>query len=214
MPRPVKDISGQRFGSLVAVRVEMRAGRRPLWHCRCDCGGTATATNGELRAARRTACATCAARNLHGNGSGDASPNYRHGGAIRGAHTKEYRAWSSMIRRCELRSQRSYPLYGGRGITVCAEWRHDFPAFLRDVGEAPTRAHTIDRIDPDGNYEPGNVRWATAKEQAINKRATKRFEHDGASLTIAEWADRIGVKYQTLWARIHVHHMPLTQALR
>lgn len=79
-----------------------------------------------------------------------------------------------MIKRCENPKNHAYPRYGGRGITVCPEWRSDFAAFLRDVGPRPSPDLSLDRIDNNGNYEPGNVRWATAAQQAQNRRNSKR----------------------------------------
>ena len=139
--------------------------------------------------------------------------NTKHGGASRGAHSKEYDSWSAMIRRCELPSQRSYKDYGARGIKVCAAWRADFAAFLRDVGPAPSPGHTIERNEVNGDYEPGNVRWATAKEQSNNRRSSVRVEVAGESLTVAQWAERSGIKYQTLWARLFVRGMSPERAL-
>jgi hypothetical protein len=147
-------------------------------------------------------------------GKGRDCPNFKHGGASRGAHTKEYSAWESMIRRCTMPSQQSYAGYGGRGITVCAAWRADYATFLRDVGPAPSAQHTLDRWpDVNGHYEPANVRWATPKQQANNKRANVRIEYEGRAMTVAEWADETGIKYQTLWARLFVHNWGPRRAL-
>ncbi len=88
-------------------------------------------------------------------------------------HPLEYVNWVRMKHRCENHTNDSYAHYGGRGITVCARWQDDFLAFLADMGTRPTKAHSLDRIDVNGHYEPGNVRWATAKEQAQNKRPTR-----------------------------------------
>lgn len=100
--------------------------------------------------------------------------SYKHGHSVgkkRGKKlSKEYIAWQSMIRRTCYPKHHKWDLYGGRGITIAPEWRHDFLAFYDHLGPAPSPAHSIDRIDPDGNYEPGNVRWATGKEQYRNRR--------------------------------------------
>jgi hypothetical protein len=95
--------------------------------------------------------------------------NLRHGDTRHG-RTPEYYAWVSMIRRCHAPRARNYRLYGARGITVCQRWRESFPTFLGDVGRKPSPDLSLDRIDNNGNYEPGNVRWATRSEQQRNKR--------------------------------------------
>jgi hypothetical protein len=91
-----------------------------------------------------------------------------------GKHSSEYRAWSSIKTRCLNPADPHYPDYGGRGITICDRWRYDFAAFLADMGRKPSPRLSIDRIDNDGNYEPGNCRWATTKQQAMNKRPRRR----------------------------------------
>ena len=96
--------------------------------------------------------------------------NQTHGHAGRGKRSPTWAAWRSMIQRCCYPSQQAYPRYGGRGITICPQWRYDFVAFLADVGEKPGPEYSLGRIDNDGNYEPGNVRWETTSQQVANKR--------------------------------------------
>jgi hypothetical protein len=99
--------------------------------------------------------------------------SWKHGQAPQGAgkpETKEYRAWRNMIRRCTEINNASYSYYGPRGISVCERWRNDFITFLADIGKAPSQQHWLDRINGDGNYEPGNVRWVTPAESARNRR--------------------------------------------
>lgn len=139
--------------------------------------------------------------------------NTTHGNARRGKRTKAYRAWLSMRVRCRFPSQDSYPLYGGRGIKVCPEWESSFEAFLAHIGEPPSAAHTLDRIDNNRNYEPGNVRWADAGEQARNRRSTSAITFQGETLCLEAWAERVGIKAKTLRARIFDHGWSVERAL-
>lgn len=99
--------------------------------------------------------------------------NTTHGAKSNGKVTPEYRSWASMKNRCNNPKDKAYYRYGGRGITVCKEWSVSFEKFLKDVGIRPSNYHSLDRINNNGNYEPGNVRWATAKQQANNRRSNK-----------------------------------------
>lgn len=90
---------------------------------------------------------------------------------------------------------------GGRGIVICDRWLHSFESFFTDMGPRPSPKHSIDRIDNDGNYEPSNCRWATAKQQERNKPGTLTLTYRGETLPLAEWAERLGVTYMSLWRR-------------
>jgi hypothetical protein len=116
--------------------------------------------------------------------------------------SSEYRAWSSIKGRCFNPKDPRFEDYGGRGITVCAQWATNFLAFLADVGPRPSRAHSIDRIDNDGHYEPGNVKWSTAREQCSNRRSNRLMALNGQTKTAAEWARGAGLNPETLSARL------------
>jgi len=117
--------------------------------------------------------------------------------------TKLFTTWCGMIQRCRDPNHVQYKYYGGRGIRVCDEWQGPtgFQAFMKYMGECP-EGMTLDRIDNNGHYEPGNVRWATRKEQARNRRGLKYYEFDGESLLLSEISDRTGVDADLLWSRV------------
>lgn len=117
------------------------------------------------------------------------------------SESAEYRAWSHMWSRCTNKNVKEYSYYGGRGITICAEWR-EFDNFLADMGQRPSSRHSIDRIDVNGNYEPANCRWATYTQQARNRRSNRIIEFQGERRTLAEWAEAIGLDVRTLHSRL------------
>jgi hypothetical protein len=115
----------------------------------------------------------------------------------------EYRAWSSMLSRCSNPKVPKFPRYGGRGIAVCARWRESFENFLADVGRRPSSEHSIDRWpNNDGNYEPGNVRWATLEEQGRNRSVNRMLTLNGVTLCITEWSEKTGLPYHVIWGRL------------
>lgn len=120
--------------------------------------------------------------------SGVRNPHYRHGQV----GTKEYRAWKAMNTRCTNPKQANYKNYGGRGITVAECWRNDFAAFLAHIGPAPSDKHSVDRIKNTIGYEPGNVRWATRREQSKNSRRVREITFRGETHHLSEWARLLG----------------------
>jgi hypothetical protein len=129
-----------------------------------------------------------------------------------GTGKREFKIWQGMVQRCHNRDAFAYRNYGGRGIAVCKRWRESFAAFYADMGKCPTKKHSIDRIDNSGNYEPGNCRWASAKQQGRNGRHNRRLTHNGISLTVTEWAERIGVSRFTIFSRLY-SSLPIEQVL-
>lgn len=111
-------------------------------------------------------------------------------------------AWRHMLDRCYNPNSQRYDRYGARGIRVCAQWKNSFEAFFADMGNRPTPKHSLDRIENDGDYEPGNCRWATRAEQSRNRSDNVHLEFDGRSQTIAEWAREIGIGTKTLSCRL------------
>lgn len=127
------------------------------------------------------------------------------------AYSPVYGVWAQMLSRCLNERAQSYCRYGARGITVCERWR-DFTLFYADMGDPPA-GFMIERIDNNGNYEPGNCRWASRAEQSRNKRTNVRLTHRGVTRTLSEWADHVGISKQAMWARIRVHGWAVDRAL-
>lgn len=121
---------------------------------------------------------------------------------MRSTARPEYEVWRMMRRRCSDASRPDYPVYGGRGIRVSAEWQRSFEAFLRDVGPRPSAKHQLDRIDPDGDYAAGNVRWVTTHTQSRNKRVTRLITANGETLCMTDWAARLGLDASAIHYRI------------
>ncbi len=118
------------------------------------------------------------------------------------SYSSEYQSWHAMKARCLRVKHPHYNSYGGRGITVCGKWIKSFDAFLADLGPRPTPSHTLERIDSNKGYEPSNCRWATRTEQAHNRRDNHRYSHNGESLTLREWARKMGTTHGTLGLRL------------
>jgi hypothetical protein len=128
-----------------------------------------------------------------------------------GSKTPTWRSWSCMIHRCTNKKNIGFANYGGRGITVCDSWRK-FDGFLRDMGWRP-EGTSLDRIDPNGNYEPSNCRWASRIQQANNRRDNFILEMNGERLTLPEWARKTGIKLASLRTRIYQLGWPAEKAL-
>lgn len=167
---PRCDLSGHRFGRLVAIRDAGRdAGHHRLWLCQCDCGQETTVSTNRLRTGNTKSCG-CLYREAHTT----------HGATRGGRRTVEFTAWSHMLRRCNDHRHPQFKDYGGRGIRVCARW-DDFAAFAADMGPRPSPKHSLDRIDVNGNYDPSNCRWATKDVQQHNRRPKSNTGHRGVS---------------------------------
>jgi hypothetical protein len=161
----MKDLAGYTFDRLTAIQYlgPHPKSRASLWLCRCACGNEITVPSTALAFGNTKSCGCLQKEKASAKALRE---NFRHGLS----HTPEWYSWQSMIQRCTNPKHRTYRYWGGRGITVCAEWRYSFPAFLANMGPRPSSKHTLDRINNDGNYAPGNCRWATAKEQISNRR--------------------------------------------
>ena len=128
-----------------------------------------------------------------------------HGAAarrVRGGPTPEYAAWCEMRQRCKHAAKRKYRHWAGRGIKVCVRW-NSFEAFLADMGPRPTAKHQVDRIKVNGDYEPANCRWATKQEQMRNTRVNRLLTFRGKTLSVAAWAEELGLNASTIRVRLH-----------
>ncbi len=169
---------GQRFGKVTAVSNSGKENKwgRIAWNCRCECGKEFMTRESTLIRMSSCGCNRKWSQIVHGLGG-----------------TPEHKSWANMIQRCTNPSVERYPRYGGRGITVCQRWR-EFVNFLADMGPRPSTGHSIERDDTNGNYEPSNCRWATAKEQAQNKTNNVRVVLRGEPMILIEALKIIGVE--------------------
>lgn len=170
----MKDLSGLKYGRLTVLELtRVDHLHRPFWRCKCDCGNFITANSGNLISGNSSSCGCKRKESLIQL----AEQRITHGCSL----SKEYYAWAAIKQRCYNPKHNAYKNYGGRGITVCERWLNSFDNFLADMGEAPSKNHSIDRINNEGNYEPENCRWATAKQQANNKRCSRTLQTTHAS---------------------------------
>ena len=173
----MNDLTGQRFTRLL---VKSYAGNGN-WNCVCDCGKTKVVYAGNLRGSGKgkTKSCGCLKSEILSGQTGPESRSFKHGhNGYKGRKTTPtYNSWQSAKGRCDKSNHHAFKNYGGRGITFCERWRgeHGFENFLADMGERP-KGKTLDRYpDNDGNYEPGNCRWATSREQLLNNRRTRKL---------------------------------------
>lgn len=198
----VHNLSGQKFGRLVAVRVCGRRSNQLLWLCVCDCGQTKEIVGYSLRSGTSRSCGclqkerASSAKTTHGK-----------------RRSRIYNIWRGMVDRCQNPKCLAYRDYGGRGITLDFV---SFEEFYREMGDPPT-GMSIDRIDNERGYAPGNCRWATMRVQTRNKRNNVVLSLDGKSMCLADWAERLGVDRSLLRRRIKSgwsDHRVLTAPIR
>lgn len=189
------NLLGQRFGRAVVTRfagiARQGKGQVSLWEITCDCGKTKTVASGHLRSGHTASCGC-----FHVQATGDRART--HGWSSKPGFSN----WRAMIDRCIRPEATGYKNYGGRGIVVCDEWMDDFDAFMKEIGPYPGKKYTIERINVNGNYEPGNVRWATQLEQTHNMRKNVFVDFRGERLCVAELARRFGICRTVLGSRL------------
>ena len=186
------DLTDMRFERLVArkpiEKADNNTNRETYWLCECDCGNFCEVTTTRLRSGHTKSCG-CLREQSHRKYNND-----------RSKHKRLYGIWKGIKTRCFNQNSNEYCDYGGRGITMCKEWRNDFQAFYYwAISNGYEDRLTIDRIDTNGNYEPSNCRWATAKEQANNTRKNLLFQINNEVLTMANISEKYKIPYQRLW---------------
>jgi len=160
--------------------------KKIYWLCECDCGKTVEIPTQRIGKQKSCGCIRLLGSHRTHNDS----------------KSIEYRTWCSIKARCNRKNHCKYESYGGRGIKVFKEWEDDYTKFLDYIGRRPENMNSIDRINVDGNYEPGNVRWANDELQTNNKRQSVIIEYKGFKLSIKQWAVKIGCDYSKLYRMI------------
>ena len=193
---------GQRFGKITVVAETRSHRNRKAWVGRCDCGTEHVYETGTLTRANGVRSCGCSWKSAEAS-IRTTQAKTKHGHAKHRKVTKEYRAWSGMKRRCLNPSAPYFHAYGGRGISVCQRWLDSFEAFLEDMGTAGP-GNSLERIDVNGNYEPGNCKWIPVEKQCLNTRRTRLVTAFGETKPVSEWCNdsRCVVGIDTLRARL------------
>lgn len=180
------DLSGYKFNMMTVLKFVEVKNKNSMWLCRCDCGNTKVVYSNLLKSGMVKSCGCLLKK----------SKNKTHG--LSKSH--EFSVWASIHQRCKNKNTINYEIYGGRGISVANTW-DDFNIFFKDMGPRPSNNHQIDRIDNNGDYCKENCRWVTRSENINNRRNTVYIEQKGRKKSLSEWADIIGVSYQTIYSR-------------
>lgn len=195
LSRQAMNLTGQRYGQLVVLGPVGKAKSGSIvWLCQCDCGEQVEVKAQRIRHDGVSSCG------CHYAEQGRRKP-VRHGMS----DTSIYNTWIQLSVRCHSAESSNYENYGARGVSVCDEWRNSFEAFLDHVSQLPNygaEGVTLDRIDNGGNYEPGNVRWATQKEQMRNTRRNRLLTHNGKTQCLAAWAEELGIRKNLIEVRL------------
>ncbi len=209
------DLLGQEFTWLRVVSfagTRFSGGKmRSFWRCECKCGKKIEVVRDGLTTGHTKSCGCYKSVKCKESAVEAGKLTKTHG--ERYNPTPEYIAWKGMKARCHNPKHPTYERHGARGITVCQRWRESYKAFLADMGRKPTSAHTLDRIDNDGNYEPGNCRWATMKEQMRNMKSNRWIAIDGERKILADWLRHYGIAHRTFYNRVNRTGWSIKKAL-
>lgn len=191
-----RDLTGIRFGKLVALELVQTETRKTYWLCRCDCGNAIKARSDCLLRGNTTSCKCERDKRFVGN-------TYQRKHNMH--NTRVFREWQGMKSRCLNPDEPCYPRYGGRGISICDEWLDSESGSTCFINWALANGYsddlTLDRIENDGNYEPSNCRWATNKEQSNNRRSNIVVEHDGKEHTLMQLCEMLDLPYKAIYVR-------------
>lgn len=193
----VKNLVGQKFGRLTVIELDKSNKHNGVyWICKCDCGNTSIVRSDALTSGNTKYCGCLASEQRAINGKS----NMKHG--MKG--TKIYSSWQAMKKRCYNKKYENYIRYGGRGIKVCDEWLNDFQSFYNwAIKNGYKEGLTIDRIDINGNYEPSNCRWCTAKEQSRNTSKNIFLTFNNKTQCLTDWANELNISREILYYRIN-----------
>ena len=197
------DLTGQRFGLLVVIERTANKGKQPAWLCKCDCGNECIVIGTHLKTGHSQSCGclqrvrTSKARKKHGM-----------------SKDRPYRIWENMKSRCSDSENPAFEEYGGRGITVCEEWKEFENFYSWAMANGYSEELTIDRIDTNGGYCPENCRWTNRTVQQNNRRNNKTITCNGKTMTLAQWSRVLGIKYTTLHARLYIYHWDVEKAFK
>lgn len=194
------DLKGQTFGRLTAKEyVGKNKLNRAMWLCECECGNTKICCSYDLRRGHTKSCGC-----LHKESG--AFRTKTHGKS----KTRLYKIWSGMKRRCFNKNDWGYSRYGGRGITVCEEWKKSYEEFEKwALSHGYEETLTIDRIDVNGNYEPSNCRWASAKEQTENRRTNILVKYQGKEMPLKRACEKANISYLAVYTYARNHHIDI-----
>jgi hypothetical protein len=182
---------GEMYGRWRVTGYAGKRGRKHYWECECGCGRKRPVSHDDLRSGQSRGC-----------GCVKAKPPQRLPDPNAMTARPEYVIWLNMRARCRNPKSLYYHRYGGRGIKVCDHWLRSFASFLEDVGPRPSKKHSLDRVDNDGDYAPGNCRWATRYEQARNRVDNHRLTFNGETKLLCVWAEELGISEATLRSRL------------
>lgn len=199
-PRKRKHVAvGLQFSRLTVISFSHRVttasgGQLNYWNCHCECGGKTEVTNRNLLSGHTKSCGCfCRERNR--------DVHTIHGFARQGNVHKIHKVWRNMLARCENKNNTKYLHYGGRGIRVCKRW-HTFLNFAADMFSTWREGLTIERMNNDGDYKPGNCKWATRTEQSLNRRSNVIVTAKGMALTVSQWSDKLDISEAVIHKRI------------